>query len=159
MKVISSKPKKSKVLLWSIIVIVVIGIVMLISGKIGNNESAHQKSLKAATTDEQILFLQTFGWDADPAPNEIIDISIPAQFDEVYEKYNEIQKNQGFDLSSYKGQSVKQIKYTIVNYPDCDDKVYAVILICDDKIIGGDIRSGELGGFMHGFDLKSKTDV
>ena len=158
MKVISSKPKKSKVLLWSIIAIAIIGIVMIISGNI-SGQCAHQKSLKAATSDEQILFLHTFGWDTEPAPNEIIEISIPAQFDDVYENYNQIQKNQGFDLSEYKGQSVKQIKYTIVNYPDTDEKVYAVILICDDKIIGGDIRSGELGGFMHGFDLKSKSNV
>ena len=59
---------------------------------------ANQKySLKAETNDERIGFLQQFGWTVNAEPIEISEVTIPRTFNEVYEKYNEIQKQQGMD--------------------------------------------------------------
>lgn len=107
----------------------------------------------ARNSDERIAYLAQFGWSVENEPLEIKEIIIPAEFDDVYEKYNEIQLQQGFDLNNYKLQRVKKWTYKINNYPGYEDKdcIRATLLILDGKVIGGDICSVELDGFMHGF--------
>ena len=41
--------------------------------------------------------------------------------------------------------------YQITNYRRQDTIVHATLLIYHDKVIGGDISSAELDGFMYGF--------
>ena len=68
-----------------------------------------------------------------------------------FEKYNEIQKQQGCDLSKYAGKRCKRYTYVIENYPGQAEGVRANILVYKNKVIGGDVCSVELDGFMHGF--------
>ena len=70
---------------------------------------------------------------------------------QVYERYNELQKTQGMDLTKYAGKTVKKVVYQITNYQRQDTIVHATLLIYHDKVIGGDISSAELDGFMYGF--------
>ncbi len=84
------------------------------------------------------------------------EVIIPAEFDEAYEKYNEIQKKQNLDLSKYSGKRAKRWTYEVKNYPGYENKkgfIQANILIYDGMVIGGDICSVELNGFMRGFDF------
>ena len=53
----------------------------------------------------------------------------------------------------FRGKTVKRWTYDVTNYPDNRPNVKANILVYDNKIIGGDICSLELDGFMHGFQL------
>lgn len=80
------------------------------------------------------------------------EITIPEKFGEVYEEYNKLQKKQGFDLSRYKGRSAVSYTFSVIGYTDengtIDNSVEAHILVCDGKIIGGDIASTRLDGFM-----------
>ena len=57
---------------------------------------------------------------------------------------------QGFDLEPYAGQICTQYVYKVENHPG-DDQVYATLLVYGDEIIGGDIASTAVDGFMHGF--------
>ena len=41
--------------------------------------------------------------------------------------------------------------YKITNYGEGEDTVYANILVYRDKVIGGDICSANVDGFIHGF--------
>ena len=75
---------------------------------------------------------------------------IPAQFNDVYTAYNVMQQAQGFDLEPYAGQICTQYVYKVENHPG-DDQVYATLLVYGDEIIGGDIASTAVDGFMHGF--------
>ncbi len=112
--------------------------------------------LAAATAQERSAFLSQFGWEAGEDPMEVSEVIIPAQFDETYTKYNDIQKAQNMDLSNYAGKRVKRWTYEIKNYPGYEGKpgvVQANLLIDRGVIIGGDICSLELGGFLHGFDF------
>ena len=86
-------------------------------------------------------------------PLEVKEIIIPAEFDDVYEKYNDIQKEQGFDLTAYCSKRVKKWTYKVTNYPNYEgsDCIRATLLVFDGKVIGGDVCSVELDGFMHGF--------
>ncbi len=110
-------------------------------------------ALAAETNEQRINYLKQFGWEVKEEPSEIVEVAIPTEFNDVYEKYNVIQKKQGFDLSAYRGKSVKRWTYDVTNYPDNRPNVKANILVFDGKVIGGDICSLELDGFMHGFKL------
>lgn len=76
------------------------------------------------------------------------DVVIPAVFDKVYKKYNEIQKKAGYDLTKYRGKKVVRYTYSITNYPGDIPDVRANLLFYNGQIIGGDIMSVKLDGFM-----------
>lgn len=108
---------------------------------------------QAALGDSSALreqFLRSFGYECDISSETEKQTVIPSEFDEVYSKYNDLQKSQGYDLSAYRGKTVKLYSVRITNY-DNEQNVYASLLVLDGKIIGGDVHSTELDGFMHGF--------
>ena len=77
------------------------------------------------------------------------------KFDKVFNGYNEIQKRQGLDLSKYKGKTVTRYTYEVTNYENENGKVYANVIVYRNKVIGGDICSANVGGFIHGFSKQS----
>lgn len=72
--------------------------------------------------------------------------TIPKEFDMVYNNYNEIQKEAGYDLLPYKGTECTLYTYEIYNHPF--GKCNANIIVYKGRIIGGDISSVNLDGFM-----------
>ncbi len=102
------------------------------------------------TVDDHVAFLKQFGWEIDPEAREITQVTIPVQFNEVYENYNELQRKEGLDLEKYKGKTVKKYTY-LVNNHNYDGVVYANLLIYKNQVIGGDLCSAVSGGFIHGF--------
>ena len=72
--------------------------------------------------------------------------TVPNEFDMVYNNYNEIQKEAGYDLSLYKGKECVMYTYEIYNHPF--GKCNANIIVYKGEIIGGDISSVNLDGFM-----------
>jgi hypothetical protein len=139
----------------ALLMVAVIGTVVITSAKSIETGAGDIKTPKllAKTNEQRIEFLKQFGWEVDAEPVEVVEVVIPTEFDDVYEKYNIIQKKQGFDLTGFKGKRMKRWTYTVKNYPDKKDNVRANILVLDGKVAGGDVCSVELNGFMHGFDL------
>lgn len=82
------------------------------------------------------------------------EITIPNEFGDVYMSYNTIQKEQGFDLSRHKGEEAVLYTFSVIGYindeGEPEDYVEAHVIVCDGKIIGGDIASTRLDGFMKG---------
>ncbi len=118
----------------------------------GGDESEPSFQVQGATADQRIAFLAQFGWEVEPEPVEIREVVIPETFDDVYTRYNVLQKEQGMDLLPYAGKTCKQWIYRITNYPLSGEEVRAVLLVYDGIVIGGDISSVELDGFMTGFE-------
>ena len=113
-------------------------------------------SLKAS----RIAFLSQFGWDVDEDPVEVAEVIIPAEFDDAYEMYNGIQNSQNLDLLPYAGKRAKRWTYTVNNYPGYEDRkgiVQANLLVYEGAVIGGDICSVELEGFMQNFEFPTNT--
>ena len=102
------------------------------------------------TNDDRIKFLAQFGWQVDQEPVEAVEVTIPESFDKIFSSYNEIQKRQGLDLSKYKKKNVTRYTYKITNYDGYDGTVYANILVYRNKVVGGDVCSADVKGFMHG---------
>ncbi len=78
-------------------------------------------------------------------------MTVPESFDKVYLGYNEMQKEQGLNLAKYQGKTVTRYTYKVTNYPDYDGTVYISLLVYKDKIVGGDVCSADVNGFVHGF--------
>lgn len=117
-------------------------------------KSGSELNYKAADNSERLAFISQFGWEVPEEPLEVREVIIPEDFDEAYEKYNDIQLAQGLDLSKYCGKRVKRWTYVINNYPDMpenDGTVRVNMLVYKDSVIGGDVCSIKLDGFMHGF--------
>ena len=108
--------------------------------------------------EDRIGFLRQFGWEVSPEETESEQVTIPAEFDKVFAGYNEIQKRQGLDLSKYKGKTMMRYTYDVTNYPDYEGKVQANILVYRGKVIGGDICSADINGFIHGFENQKVLD-
>ena len=99
-------------------------------------------------------FLSQFGWTVDEKVLAEEDVRIPAQFDSVFAGYNELQKQQGLDLSRYKRKKVTHYKYVVTNYEGHDGTVWANLLVYRGRVIGGDICSADPDGFVKGFEGK-----
>lgn len=160
MFVYSIKSKQIKLLL--LILFIVISVVCLFVLARDSGETVDKNntlSIKAATHEDRMSFLSQFGWDVDEEPIEVTEVIIPAEFDDVYTNYNAIQTAQGFDLTVYAGMRVKRWTYAVKNYAGYENKncVRVNVLVYDGKVIGGDVCSVELDGFMHGFE-KPTTD-
>lgn len=69
--------------------------------------------------------------------------------------YNEIQTDQGYDLEPYKGQNVTLYTYEITNYEGYTEGIVADLLVCNGKVIGGDIcNTSADNGFMTGLEKR-----
>ncbi len=99
-------------------------------------------------------FLKEYGWEVSATPKEVQEITIPGEFNRVYTIYNDLQLAQNFDLTPYRGKAVKRYTYEVYNYPDLPTGVVANLLIYKNEVIGGDICTLALDGFMHGFSLE-----
>lgn len=101
------------------------------------------------TEEDRVGYLQQCGWQVDTASGALKEVLIPKSFDKTYSAYNEMQKQQGFDLEKYQGKKVNLATYRITNYPDGQEAT-ASLLLYKNRVIGGDISSSEKGGFVHG---------
>ncbi|MCQ2479131.1 MAG: DUF4830 domain-containing protein [Clostridia bacterium] len=157
--------KKRIILMAGLIAVIVLGLFLTRNSDLPVTDDSGIL-LKAGSAEERIAFLSQFGWEIEEDPVQVEEIVIPAEFDETYEKYNEIQLAQNMDLSPYAGKTAKKWTYTVKNYPDYETEnscIRANIIVFEGAVIGGDISSLEQGGFMQGFDFPvtqkvNKTD-
>ena len=154
MMIVSAKVSKRKLLTGLLIAAGVIALLVFLCGKAdasadpNTNEPA--ATGKASTNEERLAFLRSFGWEVEDAPVETQEVRIPEEFNEVFTRYNDLQKSQGYDLEPYAGKTVKRYVYRITNHPSGADW-FATILINKNEIIGGDITGTGQGGSIHGF--------
>ena len=97
-----------------------------------------------------MAYLEQYGWTVDPEPAAVEELLIPETFDETYAQYLDLQASQGFDLTKYCGKRVKRYAYTITNYPTGETGVQAGLLVYKNTVIGGEVLSSQLDGFIHG---------
>ena len=145
--------KLNRNLIWSICAVIClsIGAVSVFAPKDATDVLKNSVDTTAQTNEQQVAFLKSFGYVAEPQPILIEEVIIPSEFDDAYSNYNNYQKLSGFDLEKYKGCRVKKYTYAIKDYADYDGDVVANLLIYNGKVVGGDVSSAELGGFTHGF--------
>ena len=112
----------------------------------GEKNAAQTSAPAEGSNDSRVQFLKDYGWDVTTSPTQSGRVKIPQETTEVFDRYNALQKSQGYDLSQYGGKTVMRYVYQINNYPGATEPVYATLLIYKNKIIGGDITDTSSGG-------------
>ena len=107
---------------------------------------------KVRSEDDAEKFLAQFGWTVDTEPLEVAEVTMPDEFDKIFTAYNQIQKEQGLDLSKYKRKKLTRYTFLVTNYEGYNGKVLANLLVYRGKVVGGDICSADVEGFVHGFE-------
>lgn len=107
---------------------------------------------KVKSAADMVNFLSQFGWTVNGAVIESEEVTIPSEFDKVFAGYNELQREQGLDLSKYKKKKVTRYSCEVTNYEGYEGRVLANVIVYRNKVIGGDICSADVSGFVHGFE-------
>ena len=157
MLVMTAKVDKKKIALIITAVIVLVAGLFLLFGGDSTPTVSENVSNAAANNDARVAFLKSFGWDVTNSPVESSQVRIPSEAGEVFDRYNELQKSQGYDLSAYAGKTVMRFVYKINNYPGATEPVYATLLVYKNQIIGGDITDTSAKGVVRSFKMPKQT--
>jgi len=159
MLIMTAKLTKKRVITGIITVGMIICAIILVKGgitRVDNNDINVSKEIaieNVKTPEDRVMLLESFGWKVEKEPLEFMEVQIPEDFDEVYSEYNDIQIKQGMDLKKYAGKRAMRYSYQITNYPTGEAGIIANILVYKNKLIGGDVCSPQLNGFMHGLEV------
>ena len=155
MFIITAKFNKRKVIaaLIALVVIAAVIIILVSGGSGGTDAPAASLSAVVKNNEQRVAYLESFGWKVSSEPIDQQDIIIPKEFNDVYTQYNEIQKEQGFNLLEYGGLEAVRYTYQITNHPTEDGTVVADIIVYRNQIIAGDIQCLSSDGFMAGLQF------
>ncbi len=125
---------------------VIIALILLLGGGEGSSPTA---APSVAGNDGRVQFLKNLGWDVSASPTESGQVRIPQTQNQVFSRYNDLQKSAGYDLSQYAGKTVMRYVYKVNNFPGATEPVYATLLVYKEQIIGGDITNTAANGTMN----------
>ena len=124
---------------------VIVALILLLGG---GGSSAPTAAPSVASNDGRVQFLQSLGWEVNASPVESSQVRIPLEQNQIFGRYNELQKSAGYDLSQYAGKTVMRYVYKVTNFPNATEPVYATLLVYKDQVIGGDITDTAANGTM-----------
>lgn len=156
MLVMTAKVDKKKIAIIAVAIIAVIAGAFLL---FGGSDDTPTAVTNVSNNDARVAFLKSFGWDVTNSPVESSQVRIPEESGEVFERYNALQKSQGYDLSTYAGKTVMRFVYKINNFPNATEPVYATLLVYKNQIIGGDVTDTSAQGKVYGFKMPKAQDV
>ena len=105
------------------------------------------------SNQDRIDYLAAYGWQVSEEPLVTQELLIPEEMDDSYTEYLALQTGQGFDLQKYAGKRVKRYTYEVLNYPTGEAGVQGNLLICKNTVVGGEVLSPQLDGFLHGLAM------
>lgn len=141
--------RKKAVFVIAMAALVLIGIILLVGAFTGGAKTEAKAALSARNEKGRAAYLADCGWTVETPALSEDTVLIPKQFSPIFEEYNELQKQQGFDLSEYCGMEVTMYTYRVVDSGREGD-VLAVLYVLNGAVIGGDVHSTALDGFMCG---------
>jgi hypothetical protein len=157
MLVMTAKVHKKKLaIILAAIVVAVTGLVILLGGE--KEATPTSAAAEVASNDDRVKFLNSYGWEVTTSPTQSSQVRIPAEPSEVFARYNDLQKSQGYHLSAFAGQTVMRYVYEVNNYPGATEPVYATVLIRRHEVIGGDITDTAAKGAIHGFEKPKSAE-
>lgn len=128
-------------------------LILALIALLGGNKSTQTSAPAVSNNDARVKFLTDFGWEVTTSPVESSQVKIPEAGSPVFDRYNNLQKSQGYDLSKFAGKKVMRYVYKVSNYPGATEPVYATLLIYKNEIIGGDVTDSAPNGQIRGFKM------
>ena len=147
--------KKRGLLILAAIAALILSMILLLDG--GESEATPTAAPSVSSNDGRVQFLKDFGWDVTATPAQTSQVKIPEETSEAFERYNNLQKSQGYDLTEYAGKNVMRFVYKVNNYPGAAEPVYATVLVYKNRIIGGDVTDTSPGGKIQGFQMPENS--
>lgn len=145
---------KKVILIIGLIAAILVAAIYLLGG---SKQTIGPMDSKVVNNDARVKFLQDFGWEVVNSPKETSQVLIPAEPNQVFERYNALQKCQGYDLSKFAGKKVMRYVYEVKNYPGATEPVLATLLLYRNRVIGGDITDTAPGGRIQGLAMPKTT--
>ena len=136
--------KRAKAALAVILAGVLLAVVLLLMGRSDDGQAAQWQ---LTTNEDRVAYLESLGWQVEAEPVETLQFLLPAELEEPYLTYNELQSAQGFDLAACCGKQVSRYTYTVTNYPGRAEGVQANLYICEGQPVAGDILCAGADGF------------
>ena len=136
--------KKAKAALLLIVLALVAALAFLLLSSHGEQTTP---TITLTTNEDRVAYLQSLGWEVNPEPVETLQFLLPEKLEEPYITYNELQAEQGFDLSVCCGKQVSRYTYTVTNYPGRAEGVQANLYVCEETVVAGDILCAGADGF------------
>ena len=156
MMVMTAKVNMKKVLLA---LAAVAGVIIALILFLGGGDSSTPTAASVSDNDGRVKFLTDLGWEVSASPAESGQVRIPQEMSDVYQRYNDLQKSQGYDLTPYAGKAVMRYVYNVNNYPGATEPVYATLLVYKNQIIGGDITNTAANGVIQGLKKQNSAIV
>ncbi len=153
MMVMTAKVDLKKIMLALAAAAALILAVILLVGGEQQPDAAQTVAPSASSNDGRVKFLTDFGWEVTTSPTESSQVKIPTESSQVFDRYNALQKGQGYDLTKFAGKNVMRYVYKINNYPGATEPVYATVLVYKNQIIGGDVTDTAAKGHIRGFQM------
>jgi len=154
----TAKLHRGRLLAGAVALVVLCGAAALVGGALSargvdavSTTPASPKGIK--TNEDRVAYLESYGWQVSADPIAVEELLIPDEFDETYDQYLALQSEQGFDLTKYQGKRVKRYTYEITNYPTGETGVRVGILVYKNTVVGGEVLSSQLDGFIHGLSM------
>ncbi len=126
--------KKRLLLLILAVVLVFFVLTQFFSVKAGATE--------LSTNAQRVEFIESLGVTLENDEFNEKTVVIPEEFSDVYLRYNNLQKQAGFDLNGYRGKQI-----AVYTYRTNDGKCVN-LMIYKERLIGGDISEVNVGGNM-----------
>jgi len=139
--------KKKLLLAAAVLVLLILAAVLLLSRDAGEVDA---EELLLSTNAERVEYLRSYGWEVDPEALETLQLLLPDVLPESYRDYNDLQKQQGFNLEDCLGKQITRYTYRVVNYPNRPDGVQANLYICENRPVAGDVIASGADGFQSG---------
>lgn len=97
---------------------------------------------------ENLAYIQSFGWQVDEKPEEISHLTVPDRFDAVFSAYNQAIAPSGFDLTPYRGVRATRYTYRVLNHKESPSGLVKIqIFVTKKGIIASHICSFKPAGF------------
>ena len=149
MFIVTTKFSKKKALIIVLVFALLLTAIILFAGRRDRLDSESQH-IPIENPNDVVMFLESLGWQVDPNALEVQEVVIPREFNEVFENYNQLQKEHGFNLEDFQGMVAMRYTYQVLNYPDQAQGVVADVLVAQGRVIGGNIQSFTPDGFLYG---------
>ena len=136
---------RKKAALAVIVLGLVSALVIVLAGRLPSDSPTEAPVLSDGA--QRVAYLESLGWQVDPEPLETLQFLMPETLEEPYLSYNQLQLEQGFDLTDCCGRQLSRYTYSVTNYPGRASGVQANLYVCEDVLAGGDIFCPGADGF------------
>ena len=135
------KLKNIRLTVFSLLCLLIFTTVCLLSLRAGTPDTVEingkNYSLRAEDEADITAFINVCGYEVGEQLYER-EITVPKHWNDIYTRYNELQRQQGFDLLPYKGKSARELCYTV----DGSDKTIT-LLLGESRIIAAHICASD----------------